>query len=406
MNIFYLKNLLTAFTTSWALILFFGIPDNLQARHLAGGYMTYSCEGNGEYRFTLHLYRDCFCLSCAPFDEEVSIGVYSCSPGVGCPDMGQESVIGQGNIPLANTRILEVPEPECLGGPPFICLEEGTYEFTASLAPSEQSYYIVYQRCCRNNLISNIVEPTYAGFSIFVELSPEAMTSCNNAPEFSRDSIFFSCVNESMNLDMSFIDSDGDQLVYELCTPTIGGGPYVEPENYFTCDGAAPNPGCPPPYEAILFESGLSPDYPFPADPPLSVDPQTGLMTGAPSFNGLYLVGLCVSEYRNGVLLSKTKLEFELVSGFGVSVDASSEKSNNEIKVFPNPFDEELWIELPNKDEQYQVRVLDLSGRVLDHSSNVNGVTHRLNLTQLPSGIYWIELSGESSQYQSRVIKG
>jgi len=48
----------------------------VQARHIIGGVMTYTCLGGGDYEFILTLYRDCNCTNCADFDSIAAIGIY------------------------------------------------------------------------------------------------------------------------------------------------------------------------------------------------------------------------------------------------------------------------------------------------------------------------------------------
>ena len=386
-------------------IILFCCSLQTQARHLAGGYLTYTCLGNDEYRFALHMFRDCNCFSCAAFDAEISIGVYQCEPGSDCVEQDQGDAVAEGLIPLASQAAIEVPTPECLGGPPFICLEEGIYEFTATLAASEQSYYIVYQRCCRNFLISNIQDPDNSGFSVSTELTPEAMVGCNNAPQFSRDSIFFACVNDPMNLDLSFTEADGDVLVYEFCSPVNGGGPLLSPETYWTCEGALPTPACPPPFDTLLFEQGLNSQKPLFGNPPIQLNSSTGFLTGTPSFNGLYLIGMCVSEYRNGEKMSETRLEFELVVGTGVSVSTGENLRYGKLNVYPNPVGTELWIELPTNEDSYQLQLWDWKGRKHINVAGLNGSQYKVEIPELPAGIYLVELFNDRGRFRSTIIK-
>ena len=56
---------------------------------------------------------------------------------------------------------------------------------------------------------------------------------------------------------------------------------------------------------------GYSATNPLDASPALSIDPQTGLLTGTPTTEGQYVVGVCVREYRNGVLIATHIRDFQ-----------------------------------------------------------------------------------------------
>ncbi len=45
------------------------------------------------------------------------------------------------------------------------------------------------------------------------------------------------------------------------------------------------------------------------------IDPQTGLLTGTPDIIGVFVVGVCAKEYRNGQLISTTRRDFQYVVG-------------------------------------------------------------------------------------------
>ena len=59
------------------------------------------------------------------------------------------------------------------------------------------------------------------------------------------------------------------------------------------------------------YVNGFSATYPITSDPELAIDPATGLITGTPTAPGQYAIGICVSEYRNGVLLNTTTRDFQ-----------------------------------------------------------------------------------------------
>ena len=142
------------------------------------------------------------------------------------------------------TRLQADAGNPCLIVPPNICVQEGIYEFDVSLPISTDSYHITYQRCCRNSSITNIYNPDETGATYTVELTELAQVECNNSPVFSNFPPIIICVNEELNFDHSATDAEGDQLVYEFCTPLKGGGLYG---NATSPTGIYPNPDDPPP---------------------------------------------------------------------------------------------------------------------------------------------------------------
>ena len=281
------------------------------SRHIIGGVMTYECLGNDQYEFTLRVYRDCNCTNCAELDNVAEIGIYRCSSPNDCNGQWQDSPWDQISVPLQSVSEVDEPDYPCLI-PPNVCGEEGIYQFTLTLPQSDESYFVSYQRCCRNVTIANIVAPEDSGATFMIELTPLAQQLCNSSPSFETYPPMIICNGAPLVYDHSATDPDGDQLVYEFCAPLLGGGPQLDPVFYNTCTGANPIPACPPPYDNVTFRAPTyTPSQPMAGDPVISIDPQTGLITGTPEFQGQFVVGVCVSEFRNGLLLSRVFRDFQ-----------------------------------------------------------------------------------------------
>lgn len=292
----------------WAALLW---PASLTARHIIGGVMSYECLGNGNYRFTLRMYRDCNCTMCADFDPAAFIAVYRCGQNTSCASLGQFNYFDRVDVPLQSRTNISAPDYPCLI-PPNVCVEEGIYVFNLNLPPSNESYHISYQRCCRNETISNIIDPVNSGATYTIELTPAAQQLCNSSPTFEELPPTVICSGTPLVYDHSANDPDGDQLVYSFCSPLLGGGPLLDPGNYTTCFGANPSPACPPPYDNVAFLApGYTPSSPMAGNPAITINANTGLITGTPIVQGQFVVGVCVEEYRNGVLLSRVFRDFQ-----------------------------------------------------------------------------------------------
>src|SRR5690554_624245 len=126
-------------------------------------------------------------------------------------------------------------------------------------------------------------------------------TECNSMPKFDDIPPPILCAQQSLIFDHSATDNDGDSLAYSLCSPFVGG----------TQANPAPNPASNPPYDQVLWAPGFSAEAPINANPGLSIDPITGLLTGKPTQLGQFVVGICVEEWRNGQLLSTNRRDFQ-----------------------------------------------------------------------------------------------
>ncbi len=294
----------------------------VEARHIIGGEITYECLGdvNGvrRYRFTMRVYRDCYSGG-APFDGQngggANIGVYRCGVNQDCGDLTQFNALTTLQAPLRSVRSVDPPNFSCLELPRNVCVEEGLYQFELSLPIVDESYHIVYQRCCRNETISNITAPGDAGATYSVEITPTAQQLCNSSPTFNQFPPIVICVDQPLEFDHSATDSDGDQLVYSFCAPQLGGGKFGTPENpgdAGACNGVIPSPPCPPPFDEVRF---VAPTYnflrPLGGQPQVTINTNTGVITGTPNQLGQFVVGVCVQEYRDGVLLSELKRDFQ-----------------------------------------------------------------------------------------------
>ncbi|MGB1217252.1 MAG: PKD domain-containing protein, partial [Saprospiraceae bacterium] len=278
----------------------------IQAKHIIGGDMYYECDGNGNYTIVMNVYRDCNSDG-APYDSPGNFAVYS-STNPNTP-IRQITANPSGilTVPPDNDPCFEISNPPCVQG--------ATYTFSVNLPPSNNSYVISYQRCCRNNTINNISQPGSVGATYTVEITPEAQQLCNDSPTFNNFPPIVICVGESIDFDHGASDSEGDSLVYSFCSPLTGGGldgSQGNPGNPNGPTGVQPIPPQGPPYNSVIF---IAPTYtttlPMGGVPPVSIDPQTGFITGVPSTLGQFVVGVCVQEYRNGVLIGGIRRDFQ-----------------------------------------------------------------------------------------------
>lgn len=261
------------------------------ASHIIGGEISYKCLGGNLYEFTAKIYRDCF-NGIPPLDAPAYFTIFNAS----------NQVVWNDTVTLLTDSILPLYSPDpCLDVPPNICVEEGTYIFTAVLPPSNGGYILAYQRCCRNNSILNLDQPGNQGATYVVELNDAVLSMCNNSPYFVNYPPIVICAGHHLIFDHSAFDPDGDSLVYELCQPYNGA----------TGTNSQPPTAAPPPYIGINYLPPYTAANPMDGNPALAINPVTGLLTVTPTVVGQFVVGICVKEYRNGVYLGTHLRDFQ-----------------------------------------------------------------------------------------------
>ncbi len=285
------------------------LPLKNFATHIVGGEIFYDCLGSDNYRITLKLYRDC-APGNALYDNPAYLFIFN-SAGVFIDSIA---------IPFPGSVVLPIIlNNPCLTPPTNICVEEAIYQRVINLPPIVGGYDITYQRCCRNNTILNLINPGSVGSTYMAHIPDPSVAVCNSSPRFTNFPPIFLCAGVPLNFDHSATDADGDSLYYQLCDPYTGLdqcccilGPWnLQYCSNNSCSGTCPEVGSPPPYSFVPWLSPYSGSYPMSSSPAIAVNPITGLMTGTPNMIGQWVVGVCVSEYRNGVLIDINKRDFQ-----------------------------------------------------------------------------------------------
>ncbi|MCH8903354.1 MAG: T9SS type A sorting domain-containing protein [Bacteroidetes bacterium] len=269
----------------------------LHATHIWGAQLSYECidPANFEYQITLVFYRDCG-LGTAEADSAFYVTVYDTAGNyLNAIDRYKLSGNLKDTIPLFSAS-------DCLYTPPGTCVKLNIYSRNIFMPPVPGGYYVVWQKCCRNSTIINIPNPLIVGTTVFVEVPDTSISSCNSTAQLNNVLPVIYCLNQPIQIDMSATDLDGDSLVYELYQPYDGGSPV----------NATPVPSPPKPYSNITYNGGYSSLNPLGSLDSLKIDSSTGLLTGTPDIVGLFIIGLAVSEYKNGQFVNKTRLDFNV----------------------------------------------------------------------------------------------
>jgi len=262
-----------------------------RSSHIIGGDIYYDYIGNNQYRFFITLYRDCLSTG-AEYDNPLKLTVYNASGNL-VEDLSVPFP-GSVTLPLIFTN-------PCATPPNNICVERAIYTIVVNLPPIPGGYTISYQRCCRGPNISNLVNPDDTGLTLTTKVpGSETGFAQNSSPRFTNYPPILLCNNDELIFNHSATDPDGDVLQYSLVTP-FSGASSVDP---------APNQAPPPPYFPVQWIGPFNAQAPLGPGSSTVIDQNTGILTVNPSIIGLFVVGVMVQEYRNGVLIGQTVRDF------------------------------------------------------------------------------------------------
>ncbi len=257
------------------------IPYEMFSNHIFGGELEATCSGNGNYTFKLTLYAACNRISptaTGALPSTNTIDVYN----------SQNSKITSITVTAIKRDTLPVIPNPCAQQTGGNCVGRVQYSGTGNLPPIVGGYTLAFGIGNRNINITNLITPDQATSTYSIKLpGSDKSAQCDNAPVFNALPPAEICTNMPADIDFSASDADGDVLKYSLVAPYQMGTP---------------------PFPTVTFSA------PYTATDPLNcgltIDANTGHITGTPKQIGLFVIGVLVQEYRNGVLIGEKIRDF------------------------------------------------------------------------------------------------
>jgi gliding motility-associated-like protein len=282
-----------------SILLIFISSLTLKAAHITGGEIIYNYvqlmpNGNHQYSITLKLYRDCHSTG-AQLDLNAPIAIFN---------NGSNTSFWSGLVPRSNVETLNLSTPgPCITNAPEVCYQVGFYTFTIELPPTAFGYTVAYQRCCRISGINNIINPGQTGATFTAQIpgtNALATAPANNSAKFIGADTVVICADFNFTYNFGAVDVDGDSLRYAFCEAYEGG----------STQAPAPNPPFNPPYNPVSYASPFSSTSPLGSF--VKINPATGLVSGLAPSSGIYVLTVCVSEFRNGVLIATQRKDLQI----------------------------------------------------------------------------------------------
>jgi gliding motility-associated-like protein len=274
------------------LSILFCVTQATYAVHTKGGWMYYEYLGPGNaantssYRITLKVYTECV-LNPGQADQAVNFTIFSAATF---------REIDNVNVSLASEQDISNCNQQscypCIQNIPRICYKIRTFSTVVELTNSPSGYIVAYQRCCRISNIRNIVPPsndfgeTWTVAIPGTAVLPDAIQ--NSSARFAQNDTAIICQNSFFTFDFSATDINGDSLVY-VFTPAFSGASIAQP---------SPAASAAPPFTTIPYSSGFSGTQPLGNG--VTINQQTGIVSGIAPAAGIYVVTVIAIEYKRG----------------------------------------------------------------------------------------------------------
>lgn len=280
------------------LIFFLVFAFKSQASHIVGGEIELVKVKNPSpgitHEVTLNLYFDAINGRSAAEDIYITLTV------IRKRDLAR---VGEAICQKVYRDLIKYIDPACAKGDlqTLLIKYRASINLTDAAFSDPEGYAIVWERCCRNVIITNIRNPSSVGMVFYTEFPP--VTTINTTPHFKEVVADYLCINQNFEMDFSASDPDGDSLTYELNTPWIGYATSGQP-NPVSIGRSS--------YPEATWVDGISLNNVIPGEQPLKIDLNTGVLYVKPNKLGLYVFSVMIKEFRKGVLIGKVKRDFQL----------------------------------------------------------------------------------------------
>lgn len=247
------------------------VADGYAQGGYAGGYITYIGQGNNVYNVKMRRYFHCTGQIAAP--KFPRIPLYN----------DQNNLLPTSFILFIDDSLsISVDTANCVANPRGICYKYREYDNLAVLPPLSGGYKLTNNLGPRSSQVTNL--PTSSAF--LVTTIPSNDGGNNSSPQIGDPLLMSSCVNRPMSITIPATDPDGDSLSFEFC------------DLYTTS------------FNTITYTAPHTTANPMPGSPAITINPLTGVISGTPTQTGLYALGICIKEWRNGVNISSVTMDY------------------------------------------------------------------------------------------------
>ena len=264
--------------------------------HIVGGEIEFLTMGDGQYEIRVIQYFDRDQTQNPQPEEFVEVFIFRNIDG---------AFMSSHVLQLDNEFLVEYTNSECSWEE--LITSRVVWKGTIDLVPQDYDdavgYAIIWERCCRNDGVKNIENPSGTGMKYVSEIPPlwsNGKVFINSSPQLFAPLGDYACINQLYYAEFTGSDPDGDSLVYSLTTPLNSSSAIALP---------IPQPA---PHPLVFFKSGYDLNNMISGNPALTISSR-GLLTVKPSEAGLFVFSVLVEEFRQGVKIGQVQRDYQLL---------------------------------------------------------------------------------------------
>lgn len=270
---------------------------NAWATHIVGGEFKLIHLENFKYKLTMNLYFDDVNGNRSASDIEAFVSIF---------EKGTNKFIRKVQLNKKSTGDVPYSNPDCAVGSlkTLLLIYSEDIELPSNVYNNPSGYYVVWERCCRNNIITNILFPNGTGSVFYLEFPPVVDASgarfLNSSPDFGMPAGDYACINQPFTFPFGATDADGDELRYSLIHPLRGR----------TGMNAAIIDPTPEPYPLVSWAQGYDANSAIAPGMAINSD---GVITVTPNRLGLFVFSVQCEEIRDGEVIGRVIRDFQVM---------------------------------------------------------------------------------------------
>jgi len=300
---------MTKFSPSKPLFLFFLLLIFVQpviATHYMGGEITWECTPQGNFRFTMKLYRECYTSNgnqaanfyvtetmntTAPGFPAITmsrISINDISPKCGCPGGIQITCPGMATG-AANMGAIEE----------HVYTSDAIYPNGVPLigVPPAIGWTFQNSSCCRNSSTNIPGQPGWWIRSVMYPYNNTSVNTCfDNAPVFTERPATVLCTGQPILFHQFAMDPDHDSLSFEWTQPFSGSNTPIT--NYSS---------------GYSFNSPLPGPIHHPNNVSAWIHPANGVVQFTSYTSGAFVMAIKVTSFHNGIRTAEIIREIQMV---------------------------------------------------------------------------------------------